>query len=124
MNIILDGCEYELATTLRVAYKLQGYNNHKSYLEIFQNIGEMTLEKQIEILYTAFEVANPSEIDRWNKTTFLNCVLDNYNASQMLHLIEGVTTAIMGVENTSSQDVDTSADVQEDSTPTNFLSTI
>ena len=84
----------------------------------------MTLEKQIEILYTAFEVANPSEIDRWNKTTFLNCVLDNYNASQMLHLIEGVTTAIMGVENTSSQNVDTSADVQEDSTPTNFLSTI
>lgn len=34
MIIKLNGTEYPLATTLRVAYKIQGQHNHKAYSKI------------------------------------------------------------------------------------------
>ena len=57
LNITIGTTEYELATTLRVAYLVQGQNNHKSYVELFQEIDKMTLEQQVGIVYAAFVAA-------------------------------------------------------------------
>ena len=36
MTTTINGTEYSLGTTLRVAYKVQGQHNHKPYTEVFQ----------------------------------------------------------------------------------------
>lgn len=45
--------DFELATNLKVAYKVQNYNNHKPYLQIFENLDKMYVEEQIDIIYAA-----------------------------------------------------------------------
>lgn len=96
LTVKINGIEYPLATTLRVAYKIQGQHNHKSYTEIFKTIGEMNLEDQIGILYAAFECANPTEIFKIKRDDFLNAYLDNYNLKIMMDHIQAVIRGIMG----------------------------
>lgn len=127
MFITLNGTEYELAATLRVAYKLQGYNNHKPYIEIFRDIGEMGVEKQIEILYAAFEVANPQVKEIWSKTHFTNCLLDTYNVSELMKTLEKLTKEIMGMDEDAIPEAEAESKhkpepepVIEDNTPTDF----
>ena len=37
----INGVDYELATTLRVAYKVQGQHNHAPYSKVFSEISDM-----------------------------------------------------------------------------------
>lgn len=92
----IKGQEYELATTLRVAYKVQGQHNHKPYTEVFRSLGEMHLEDQIGILYAAFECANPNEAFRIKRQDFLDSYLDTYNIKKMMDQIQAVIKGIMG----------------------------
>lgn len=85
---------FTLSTSLRVAYVLQGMNNHRSYLEIFQEIDKMPLEKQIEFLYAAYSVAAPA--DAIDKATFLNLCLDNLNLADILTKIKEIISGITG----------------------------
>lgn len=88
--------EYPLATTLRVAYVLQGMNGHKPYLDIFKEIGTLTLEKQVEFLYAAYSVAATTEI--MSKEEFLNECLDNLTLAEIMKYISKIVEGITGKE--------------------------
>lgn len=92
----INGNEYELSTKLRVAYKIQGCHNHKPYTEVFENLGKMTLEQQIEILFTAFQDANPEVAVTFNKKAFQDYYLENFRLKQVMAQLEGVVKGIMG----------------------------
>lgn len=94
MTITLNDIEYELACNLRVAYELQNKNNHKPYNQVFAELGEAPLEKQIELIYVSFKLANPNELMTSN--TFLNYFLDNYDVSYILDVMEYVMAGVMG----------------------------
>lgn len=85
--------EYDLSKRLRVAYKIQGANAHKNYQEVFEEMGDLPLDKQVEMLYYSFKDANPNS--QMSKTDFLDNFLDNYGLAQLMELltalIEGIT---------------------------------
>lgn len=93
LQVKLGEHTYELSKRLRVAYKIQGAHAHKSYQQVFEGIGDMGLEKQIEIIFYSFQDANPtSDI---NKQQFTELFLDNYGLAQLMTLlgeiVEGIT---------------------------------
>ncbi len=97
LTLTINGTEYELAATLRVAYKAQGEHNHKSYMEVFQSIPEMTIEQQIKIIYLAFAIRNVEEARtdmKW--ANFLDYMLDNSTAGAVLELLNDITGKILG----------------------------
>lgn len=96
-TVVLNGKTYELATTLRVAYRVQGQNNHKPYSEVFAKMGEMPLEDQIGILYEAFWCANPEARAQYTKQQFLEEYLDHYDVKQMMIQLKSVVQGIMGI---------------------------
>lgn len=96
MTFTMNGKEYPMAATLRVAYKVQGQHNHKSYSKVFAEIGDMTLEDQIGILFASFQVANP-EINL-TQQQFLNYYLDNANLKVLMDQVKEVIQGIMGTE--------------------------
>lgn len=96
MIVTIKGVDYPLATTLRVAYKIQGQHNHKAYSKVFSEIGDMTLEDQIGILFAAFQVANPEA--KLTQQDFLNCYLDTYNLKILMDQVKEVIQGIMGTE--------------------------
>ncbi len=98
MTTTINGVEYALATTLRVAYTVQGMNNHKPYTEVFQGIGSMPVESQIDILFAAFKVANPDAAAQLPLKDFRDYYLDNFNLGDLMKQLEGVIQGIMGTE--------------------------
>ena len=90
------GRDVDLATTLRVAYQVQGQHNHKPYAAVFQGIGEMGVEQQIDILYAAFECANPILKQEITKQKFRDYYLDNYNLKDLMSQLQEVVKGIMG----------------------------
>lgn len=96
LTVNIQGTEYPLATSLRVAYKVQGCNNHAPYSQVFEEIGEATLEKQVEVLFCAFQVANPNVLMKFN--TFLDHYLDNFTLREVLSQLKLVVEGIMGKE--------------------------
>ena len=97
----INGAEYELATSLRVAYKVQGQHNHKPYSEVFSNIGQMKIEDQIGILHCAFQVANPDVL--MTKQTFVDYYLDHMNLKQIMAQLKSVIQEITGFSDDSEQ---------------------
>ena len=96
MKVTINGVDYPLATTLRVAYKIQGQHNHKAYSKVFAEIGDMSLEDQIGILFAAFQVANPEV--QMKQPQFLDSYLDTYNLKVMMDQVKEVIQGIMGAE--------------------------
>ena len=96
VTTIINNTEYELSTSLRVAYNIQGCHNHKPYAEVFKNIGDMPLEKQIEILFESFKIANPEVAVTFNKIAFQNYYLDNFKLKQVMDQLQAVIQGIMG----------------------------
>lgn len=92
----INGVEYPLATTLRVAYKVQGEHNHKPYSKVFADIGDMCIEDQIGILFCAFQVGNPDV--QMLKQSFINYYLDNMNLKQIMDQLKAVIQEITGFE--------------------------
>lgn len=123
MFTVIDGQEYPLATTLRVAYMVQGQHNHKPYTEVFKNIGDMTVEDQIGILYAAFCCANPGVQDTktgkirplFTREEFQNYYLDNYNLKDLMDQLQGVIRGIMGTTDEELEDArDNASDEDKD----------
>lgn len=96
MTFCMNGTDYPLATTLRVAYKVQGQHNHKAYSKVFAEIGDMILEEQIGILFASFQVANPEV--KMTQQEFLNYYLDNYNLKTLMDQVKEIIQGIMGVD--------------------------
>ena len=113
ITTIVNGKEYDLATTLRVAYLVQGQHNHKPYSEVFSGIGDMVLEDQIGILYCAFKVANPDEAKFIKREDFFNSYLDNFTLKEVMDQLEKVIKGIMGTED-ETEDAKTDADSEDE----------
>ena len=97
----IDGIEYPLATTLRVAYQVQGQHNHKAYSKVFADIGDMTIEDQIGILFCAFQVGNPNV--PMLKQSFINYCLDNMNLKQIMDQLKAVIQELTGFSDDSEK---------------------
>ena len=98
--------EYPLATTLRVAYRIQGQHNHKPYAEIFKGIGDMTLEDQVGIIYESFLCGSRNDLNVQNikRTEFLEDFLDNYTLSEMMNMLQEVIKGIVGESATETSE--------------------
>ena len=96
LTVIINGTEYPLATTLRVAYKIQGQHNHKPYTEVFKNMGDMHVEDQVGMVYAAFECANPQKTFTIKRKDFENYYLDNYNLKYLMDQLQSIIKGIMG----------------------------
>lgn len=94
-EILIQGIYYPLATTLRVAYKIQGQHNHKPYAEIFQSVGQLGVQEQIGFLYASFDSANPG---RMTKQDFQDYLLDNFNLKGMIDLLQEIIAGMMGTD--------------------------
>ena len=92
----INGTSYELATTLRVAYEVQGKHNHESYMKIFRQIGEMTLEEQIDIIYVAFKIANKEVAKTFSSAMFREYYLDHYTVSDITEQLNHIIAGILG----------------------------
>lgn len=93
MYININGQDYELTTTLRVAYNIQGMNNHKSYLDVFKEVETMPVEKQIEMIYASFKCRNANVMKCQD---FQDYILDNFNLKEMLEILQGIIKGIVG----------------------------
>ena len=119
LTINLNGNEYPLACNLRVAYVLQNQHNHESYSSILSRVGDMPLEQQIDILYIAFQVANPETAKTFTREMFRTYILDHdeFNAYVMLDMIKSIVSGILGKElsneDTSSESVDVDSESSE-----------
>lgn len=111
--IMINNQEYPLSTTLRVAYKIQGFNNHKSYLEVFKDVEHMTVEKQIDILYASFSCANPGIMSQLD---FQNYCLDNFNLKDLMTHLQSIITGILGEDKTQESQKETTEAEAEAST--------
>ena len=98
LTIQYEGKEYPLAANLRVAYEIQGRNNHKNYTSVLKDVGTMPLEKQIDIVYTAFMIANPEDAKTITSKAFFLYYLDNYDLGTLMAHINDITEGIMGPE--------------------------
>ena len=98
LTINLNGNEYPLACNLRVAYVLQNQHNHESYSSILSRVGEMPLEQQIDVVYAAFQIANPETAKTFTREMFRTYVLDHneFNASVILNMIKEIISGILG----------------------------
>lgn len=94
----MNGIEYNLGCTLRVAYIVQSYNSHRPYTEVFSEISEMPIEKQIEILYASFTAANKEIADTIPKKAFTDYVLDHYTLEDLMDHIKAIITGITGID--------------------------
>ena len=96
--INLNDNEYPLACNLRVAYVLQNQHNHESYSSILSRVGEMPLEQQIDVVYAAFQIANPETAKTFTREMFRMYVLDHdeFNASVILNIIKDIISGILG----------------------------
>lgn len=103
----INGKSYELARTLRVAYEVQNRNNHKSYMEVFSTIDQMTIEQQIGILYVAFKIANPDDAKTFTGIMFQEYCLDHFNLKEIMQHLKYVISGVLG------------KDLQEDETEGN-----
>lgn len=111
LTVTLMDREYPVATTLRVAYKIQGQHNHKPYAEVFRRMGDMHVEDQIGIMYAAFECANPDEAKFISRNKFQEYYLDHYNLKDLMDQLQAVIKGIMGedfFESSEGADEDTS----------------
>lgn len=107
MYTTINGVEYPLATTLRVAYLVQGQHNHKPYAEVFKDIGDMTIEDQIGIIYCAFKCANADSTVVISKQSFIDYYLDNFTLKEVISQLQEIVKGIMGedlIEETADAD--------------------
>lgn len=112
MTINIKGREYALATTLRVAYMVQGMHNHAPYSEVFEKIGAMTVEDQIGILYCAFKCANPIDATTITQKIFTDYYFDNFTLKDLLDQLKELVEGIMGTsEKTSAPESNESSEV-------------
>ncbi len=95
-TVQINGVDYPLDTTLRVAYKVQGMNNHKPYSKVFEELGDMLLEKQIEILYVAFQIANPEFAREFTQSMFFNYYLEHFNLKEVMAQLKSVVQGVLG----------------------------
>ena len=102
----INGTEYDLSTTLRVAYKVQGQHNHKPYTQILSSVDEMTIEQQLDMIYIAFKVNNPEDAKTFTKEMFRKYILDNdeFTVTTIMTIISDIIAGILGQDLSENSD--------------------
>lgn len=96
-TININGEDFQLATTLRVAFKIQGQNEHKPYARVFQELTDLPVEKQIDMLYASFICANPEQTKVMTDKEFRDYCFDNMTIKDLMDLLQQVIKGIMGI---------------------------
>ena len=104
LNIIYKGQEYPLATTLRVAFTVQGQNEHKPYTEVFAGIDDMPVEKQIGIVYASVCAATHTFKTAVPEKDFREDFLDRYNLKDLMDILKSIINGIMGKSDNASEE--------------------
>ena len=102
----IDGVEYPLDTTLRVAYQIQGANDHKPYSQVFAGMGDMHLEKQIEIIYLALKIANPEAAKSYPWQKFLEYYLGNFTLKEVMAQLKIIIKSILGSDDDEDEEAE------------------
>ena len=95
-TICINGEVYPLATTLRVAFKIQSQNEHRPYSEVFQELAEMPVEKQVDMVFASFATANPEVAATFSLIPFRDYFLDNFNIKELMEILGSIINGIMG----------------------------
>lgn len=93
-TIEINGVTYTLATTLRVAYKIQGMNDHKSYTEVFKDLAIMPVENQIDIVFASFSCANKDTT--FTVESFREYCMDNFTVADLMTVLGEIVNGIVG----------------------------
>lgn len=95
MLIRINGIEYPLSASLRVAYNIQRRYKNRPYMEIFEGISSSLLEEQITILYESFKIANKDSA--LSEAQFRDAIIDDedYGILGILELIKELVERIM-----------------------------
>lgn len=109
-SININGQSYTIATTLRVAYELQGMNNHKPYLDIFKEIEKMTIEKQIDFMYAGYKIANAMPM---SQQEFRDMCLDNLDLMSIMNCIKSIIEGITGQKADKDEDTEEVSSTEE-----------
>lgn len=112
-SIDINGQSYTIATTLRVAYELQGMNNHKPYLDIFKEIEKMTIEKQIDFMYAGYKIANANAMPM-SQQEFRDMCLDNLDLMSIMNCIKSIIEGITGQKADKDEDTEEVSSTEED----------
>lgn len=107
LTICINGIEYPVATTLRVAYKLQAQNNHKSYIDVFKSVGSMSVEQQIDVVYAAFVCADPGHKNVMTAQEFRDYYLDNVSLKTLMQQLRDIMRGISGEDESEASEADT-----------------
>lgn len=95
-TIKINGETFPLATNLMIAYKIQSMNEHRPYSQVFKDVADMGVEKQIDIVFASFASANPKHIWANDNEAFRNYFLENMNLKDLMGLLKNIVNAIMG----------------------------
>ncbi len=100
MFTVINNVEYPLATTLRVAYEIQGQHNHKPYAEVFKGVGEMPVEQQIGMIYASYLCAarTAGSESIMTRNAFQDYYMDNFNLKDLMDQLQGIVQGIMGTD--------------------------
>ena len=96
LTVKFRGQEYEIATTLRVAYLIQGQHNHANYMDVFEKIDKMSVEDQIGFVWAGFVAKNPEQAKFIKRSEFTMEFMDNYNLGELMEMIQQIMEGIMG----------------------------
>lgn len=103
LYINIEDKEYELATTLRVAYLVQGQHNHANYIDVFSSIDKLSLEDQIGIIWASFVAANPNESKLIGRLKFQDFIMDTFDLGTLMDLIQKILEGVMGTKFTENK---------------------
>lgn len=87
--------EYELATTLRVIYKLREIAGAKSLQEAVNSIQNLDLDSQLELLYAAHVATSPAAMATTDKETFIGDILDNLGVFAVTNVINELADGLL-----------------------------
>lgn len=92
MTFNYKGVDYEMKDTLRVCYAIQASNNHKPYKQVFEEMGDMPIESQIDVLYASFNLANPGVA---KSQEFRDYVMDEMGLNKFQETLGQLMDALM-----------------------------
>jgi hypothetical protein len=91
ITIKINGQDYPVNTSLRAAKQIQATFGHKPYMDLFRGFASMSIEDQIKILYTPFNLANPNVM---SLAQFTDYILDTWGIYEIIDKTSDIIDAI------------------------------
>jgi hypothetical protein len=91
ITIKINGQDYPVNTSLRAAKQIPATFGHKPYMDLFRGFASMSIEDQIKILYTPFNLANPNVM---SLAQFTDYILDTWGIYEIIDKTSDIIDAI------------------------------